>query len=52
MNNITLQDEEEGGLAIDVEEVNDNNHIFAGFNAKLYIMAHFITDGHAEFQAL
>lgn len=50
MNNITLEDEEEGGLDIEVEEV--NNGAFAGFNAKLCVVARFITDGNADFQAL
>ncbi|KAK1378816.1 DUF4283 domain-containing protein [Heracleum sosnowskyi] len=52
MNNITLEDEEEGGLAIAGEDVNENVHLFTGFNANLCVVARFITDGHADFQAL
>ncbi|KAL8158273.1 hypothetical protein AgCh_002828 [Apium graveolens] len=46
------EDEEKSGLAIDGSEVNENDHVFAGFNAKLCVVARFITDGHADFQAL
>lgn len=42
MNNISLEDEKESGLAIDGSEVIENDHVFAGFNAKLCVVARFI----------
>lgn len=36
MNSITLDDEEEGGLAVEGSEVNENDHVFSGFNNKLF----------------
>lgn len=35
MNNITLEEEEESVLSIDVEETIENTNGFTGFNAKL-----------------
>lgn len=52
MNNITLDDEEEGVLAIEGIEANVDNQGFANFNAKLCVVARFLTEGRVEFQAL
>lgn len=35
MNNITLEDGEEGGVAIDMGEVNENDHMFVGFSQAI-----------------
>lgn len=52
MDNITLEDEEEGVLSIDVEETAENTHGFTGFNAKLRMLARFLTEGYVEFQEM
>lgn len=52
MKNVSIDDEEEGVLAIDGAKVGDNVHGFAGFNAKLCVVARFISDGHVEFPAM
>ncbi|KAK1362169.1 hypothetical protein POM88_046643 [Heracleum sosnowskyi] len=44
MNNISIEDEEEEGLAIDGEELNNNIHGLTGFNAKLCVVARFISE--------
>lgn len=52
MNNITVDEEEEGGLALEVTEEEDNQEIFHGFDAKLCLMGRFITKGVVDFMAM
>lgn len=52
LQNVTLEEEENGGLAIEEEILQDENQLFTGFDAKLCIVARFLTEGHVEFQAM
>lgn len=52
MSNITLEDEEEGILAIEEDEIHANTQLNPGYNAKLCIVARFITEGQVDFQAM
>lgn len=52
MNDISLEDEEEGGLALETEEQVGNDQIFSGFDAKLCVVARFISEGRVDFQAM
>lgn len=49
MNNITLDDEEEGGLALEDEVFQKTESAFTGFDAKLCIVARFISEGNVDF---
>lgn len=49
MNNISLEEEEIGGLAIEGEEALSNDQLFYGFDAKLCVVAKFLTNGHTDF---
>lgn len=51
MNNITLDEEEEGGLALEATE-EDNQETVHGFDAKLCLMGRFITEGVVNFMAM
>ncbi|KAK1387722.1 hypothetical protein POM88_015900 [Heracleum sosnowskyi] len=51
MNNVTLE-EEEGGLAVDVTEEEENHEAFHGLDAKLCLMGRFITDGVVDFPSM
>lgn len=52
MNNITLDDEEEGGLALEVETGGELTEGFKDFNIQLCLVGRFITEGVMEFQAM
>ncbi|KAL8093892.1 hypothetical protein AgCh_035685 [Apium graveolens] len=52
MNNISLEDEEEGGLSIEPETLVEDHHIDNGFNAKLCVVARFLSDGRIDFSAM
>lgn len=52
MNNITLEDEEEGGLAVGEEAIHNTEQLINGFDAKLCVVARFITEGNVDFQAM
>lgn len=52
MNSVTLDEEEEGGLALEVTEEEDNQETFHGFDAKLCLMGRFITEGVVDFIAM
>lgn len=52
MNTITLEDEEEDILAIEEEEIQANNNLYSGYNARLCIVGRFITKGQVDFPAM
>ncbi|XP_074374723.1 uncharacterized protein LOC141715141 [Apium graveolens] len=52
MNNISLEDEEEGGLSIEPETLVEDHHIDNGFNAKLCVVARFLSEGRIDFSAM
>lgn len=52
MNNITLYDEEEGGLTTEDEAIQGNEQLFNGFDANLCVVARFISDGRVDFPAM
>lgn len=52
MNNITLEDEEGGRLAIDGDEEVGNEQLFSRYDAKLCLVARLITDGQIDFSAM
>lgn len=52
MNDISLEDEEEGGLSLDLEENAEAEEGTFGFDAKLCIVGKFLTEGRVDFQAL
>lgn len=52
MNNITLDDEEEGGLALEETECEKGGEGFKDFDTKLCLMGRFITEGVVDFSAM
>lgn len=52
MNNTTLDDEEEAGLALEEEVFQNTEQVFSGFNADLCVVARFISEGNIDFQAM
>lgn len=52
VNNVSLEDEEGGVLALENEELVGNDQLFSGFDAKLYVVARFILEGHVDFHAM
>ncbi|KAK1379781.1 hypothetical protein POM88_026525 [Heracleum sosnowskyi] len=52
MNNITLEEEEERGLAVEVTEEDENHEAFYGLDAKLCLMGRFITEGVVDFPSM
>lgn len=52
LNNIFLDDEEEGGLAIDEGITLEGEQPFNGFDAKLCVVARFLTEGQVDFPAM
>ncbi|KAK1358247.1 hypothetical protein POM88_051503 [Heracleum sosnowskyi] len=52
LNNIVLDDEEEGGLAIDEGITIEGEQPFNGFDAKLCVVAKFLTEGQVDFPAM
>lgn len=51
MNNVSLEEEDEGGLALEVEQTLDNDQE-STFNANLCVVARFISEGRVDFQAM
>lgn len=53
MNNVSLENEEGGVLALENEELVGNDQLFSGFDAKLYVVARFIggTCGFSRYAA-
>lgn len=52
MNDITLEDEEEGGMVLGGTDVNEDAVISHGFNNKLCLVGRFIVEGAVDFQAM
>lgn len=52
INNISLEDEEEGGLDLISEEALGNEQLISTFDAKLCVVARFLSDGHVDFPAM
>ncbi|XP_074352194.1 uncharacterized protein LOC141691368 [Apium graveolens] len=52
MNNITLDDEEDGGLALEEIVVDGEIDGFQDFDANLYLIGRFITEGVVDFPAM
>lgn len=52
MNNISLEDEEEDSLAIGIAELRGENQLVKGFDAKLCIVAQFLSEGQIDFSAM
>lgn len=52
MNNISLDDEEEGGLEFGEETLNLDISQNQGFDFKLCVIGRFITEGRVEFEAM
>lgn len=52
MNNISLEDEEEGILAIEDEIPTEGDPVSYGFDAKLCVVARFISEGRVDFPAM
>lgn len=52
MNDISLEDEEEGGLSLELETNAEAEEGTFGFDAKLCIVGKFLTEGRVDFQAL
>lgn len=52
MNDFTLEEEEEGGLAIEINEENEFEYQFNGYDAKLCLVERFITEGPMDFAAM
>lgn len=52
MNSISLEDEEDGGLALEEEETLDNDRLFYDFDLKLFVVTRFISYGHVDFPAM
>lgn len=52
MNNILLEEEEEGGIALDAENVAENEEIAHNWDAKLCLVGRFLTEGMLDFQAM
>lgn len=48
MNNISLEDEEESGIEIDVGLLAESNTQNLGFNARLSMVGRFITEGRVD----
>lgn len=52
MNNIVLEDDEEGGLVFEEEQVSDPENQQFVCNAKLCLNGKFLTKGVLDFQAM
>lgn len=52
MNNISLEDEDEGGLLFDHETLSNNDNPNEGFDAKFCVVARFLTEGQVDFAAM
>lgn len=52
MNDITLEEEEDGGLAVDGLESTEHIEPFTGFNAKVCLVGKFIAEGPLDFPTM
>lgn len=52
MNNIALEDEDEGGLLLDTTILSNSNSQTQGFDAKLCIVGRFLSEGKIDFPAM
>lgn len=52
MNNVTLDDEEDGVLLVNEAEEMNVNESFSGFNPNLCLVGKFISDGGCDFSAI
>lgn len=52
MNNISLDEEEEESLSLDLLEPSEGEHVLNGFNANLCVVARFLSEGHVDFPAM
>lgn len=52
MNNITLEEEEEDNLALDLSASNEGEQILNSFNTKLCVVARFLSEGYVDFSAM
>lgn len=52
MNNVSLADEEEGGIEINEEILEPNSLLNQTFNANLCVVGRFITEGKVDFEAM
>lgn len=52
LNVISLEDEEEGGIEVGVEEIISDGIQGEGFNAKFCIVGRFIQEGRIDFEAM
>lgn len=52
MNNVTLEDEEEGGIAIEDMEDAEKSEMFNGFDPHLWLVGRFINEGVVDFMAM
>lgn len=52
MNNVMLENEEEGGLVIEEEDGIENTKVFQSFDVKFYLVGHFITEGAVDFLSM
>lgn len=52
MNSITLEEEEEGGIAIEYSIHTEEDNTLNGLDIKLCLMGRFITEGVVDFTAM
>lgn len=52
MNNVTLDDKEEGVLLVNEAKKLNMNESFSGFDPKLYLVSKFIADGVVDFSVI
>lgn len=52
MNNISLEDEEDGGLMIDSGEFSNIDSLVGGFDTKLCVVDRFLSKGQVDFAAM
>lgn len=52
MNNISLEDEDEGGLLLDASLLSNNESNVQGFDAELCIVARLLSEGNIDFPAM
>lgn len=50
--NITLEEEEDGGIIIEVNEGTNENETYKGLNTKLYFVGRFISEGMVDFRVM
>lgn len=52
MNNISIEDEEKGGIEITEETIGSNELQNNGYIAHLCVVGRFLTEGRVDFEAL